>query len=165
MADDLAKLADDLEAFARSLQNQRLLSRIGLAAERLIKDRTRRGVDFEERVFERAPTAEAGSPYSPGHAQKRADQGLPTGLINLQFTLYGGSMEAFDHVVARDLQSVALRFTSARAERIMRFHNIEGAGKSKVIRKNIGLSRRDLDRIKDLVEDHVGDQIKLFDFN
>lgn len=153
-----------LITLASALYSQKLMNRAGLAGVRRIQSRTRRGVDFEGRPFVSAPTAEAGSPYSPGHRSRREAKGLPVDKVNLQMTLYGGSMQTFTHTVAADFSSVALGFESARAERIMRFHNVDGAGRSRVIRQNIRLSGKDITDIEALVEDHVRDLITTYGF-
>ncbi len=136
----------ELLAFADDLRSRELLGTLGLSVERRIRKRTRKGVDYQGREFKE---------YSEAHAARRKRKGLPTDAVNLQFTLYGGSMDHLDHVVARDLSSVEVLFTSERAERIMRYHNVEGAGKSKVIRQNMGLSEQDEQDLRRLTGDFV----------
>ncbi len=154
MADDLQRLEQDLQELADGLQDQRLLRRIGLSVERRVRQRTRQGVDFEDSPFQ---------DYSESYAKKRERKDLPTDKVNLQYTLYGGSMEQLDHVIARDLSGVEVLFATERAEDIMRYHNVEGAGESKVIRQNMGVTEEDIDEIEDLVGQHIDDLLSIHD--
>src|SRR5690606_20105304 len=50
-ANNLGALAGDLQKLARQLINQRMLNRLGLASIRIVKTRTRRGIDVEGQPF------------------------------------------------------------------------------------------------------------------
>ncbi len=160
MPDSFKKLAGDLEDLADLLMNQELMNKIGLGVIRRNAQRTRRGVDAAGRPFVAAPTARPGSPYSPGHARRRTRRGLPTDKINFQFTLYGGSLEALNHVINRDLSDIHIMFTNPRAARIMAYHNVSGAGRSRVIRETLGLNAEDISMIETLVGKHADDALK-----
>lgn len=146
----LFSLIQDLRIFSDKLEDQQRLSRIGLGGIRNIKERTRRGVDVDGRPFE---------PYSEGHARKRRAKGLPTSRVDLKFSLYDGMMDQIDHVIARDLRSVAIVIEDDEKEQLAVYHNIEGAGRSRVIREFFGLSDDEIDAIEELVGDDIDDQL------
>ncbi len=148
-------IARDLEKLAALLQSQRLQNKIGLAAERKIKTLTRAGKDFKGRTFPAAPTAEPGSPYSPGHRRRRekghgSGKALQIHRKDLIFSEQGGMLEKIDHVVGRNLASVAIIIDDDRKSKIAGFL-MAGAGRSKVKHEFFGLSKRSVSEIKTLV--------------
>lgn len=128
------------------LHAQRQLNRLGLAVQRIIRRRTRRGIGVDGERFQ---------DYSDGHTRKREAKGLPTDTVDLTFSLYDGMMQAIDHVIANDYASVALLIDDRRKHQIARYHNIEGAGKSKVIRRFWGLSDEEEGEVFNLFKEDV----------
>lgn len=156
-ADDLAKA---LDRFADLLSSQRLMNKVGLAARRHITRLTRSGLDFEEKAFPTAPTAEAGSPYSPGHRKKRLKADLPINKKNLRFTEYDSALGHLDHVVARDFVGVVVLIEDPEKAQIIDWLE-QGAGSSKVKHAVMGLSDRNRSRINDLLGIEVDEYLRI----
>jgi hypothetical protein len=70
------------EAIARGLDTSSMFINMGEYLKLAIKERTARGVDVFGQSF---------IPYSASHAERRAEKGLPTDIVDLFFT---GSMMA-----------------------------------------------------------------------
>jgi hypothetical protein len=150
---------DGLEAALRkagdAFQNQKLLNKLGLGGIRLIKKRTRKGKNVQGQPFDRAPSAEGSSPYSPGHERKREKKGLPTGRIDFVFSLYGGMMEKIDHTVTNDLSDVTITIQDDDKRQIARYWNVEGAGPGEMIRRFWGLSGEETEKVRGLATDTI----------
>ncbi|MEO1479704.1 MAG: hypothetical protein AAFV01_14115 [Bacteroidota bacterium] len=146
-----------LQALSRGLYNERLLNQLGLGAVRLIRERTRRGQGLDG----------AFQAYSKGYARlKDQADGTSSDTVTLE---YGVKLRAGTVVVNRydsmlskleskaDTQrdQVYVRFSQPRAEQIARYHQIDGAGKSKVKRRFFGLTELDAQKLGRLVEDDV----------
>lgn len=132
---DIENLLWDL---IEQLEGEKLLTKLGLAGERIIKKRTREGKDYEGKKF---------APYSEGHKRKRKKLGLPVNKVNLQMDDISGMMADLKHVVLRDEQSVQLEFASPDKETLAEYHNISGAGKSRVKREFYKLADKEQERI------------------
>jgi len=120
-----------------ALHSQAFYNKLGLAAIRIIKDRTSKGKDVYGKTFES---------YSDPYAKLRESKGINTHPVNMRFSdLFGrgtgGMMNKIGHVVANDLNSVAVLIKDPIKEQIAVYHNIQGAGKGKVIRKFWGIER------------------------
>lgn len=118
-------------------------NKLALGAIRLIKKRTRQGIDISGNPF---------IPYSKKYARKRERAGKETSIVNLVYDDYFGMMNKIDHIVARDLSSVSILIDDKEKSQIARYHNIEGAGKGKVIRKFWGLSEEEEAQLGELAE-------------
>lgn len=156
MPDDLQKLRDDFRDLGKRLVDQKLLNKIGLAGIRRIKDRTRRGVDYLGLSFKA---------YSEGHAKKRRKLGLPTGHVDLVFSLYDGMMQQLDHMVFRDLSGLSILIDDNEKQQLAVWHNIEGAGRSRVKREFFNLSDADVDEIDTLVGVHIDGLLESLSLN
>lgn len=150
MSDNLAKIRR-LRAVAELVYNQELLTKVGLAYESVVRKRTRAGLDIHGKAFQ---------PYSPAYEGVRSRSGEPTHPVNLTMDHFTGMLASVDHVVFNDLSSVMAFVEGSRKRgkktvtnaQIGRYHAIDGAGKSKVIRKWWGLSDKELKDIEDLIE-------------
>jgi hypothetical protein len=171
---ELDDLAGDLGRLGAAFHSQKLLNRLGLGAIRRVKDRTRRGLDVHGNPFQ---------PYSDEYRQLKLDAGLKTpdpartvtlswGVRRLKRTSKDepGAIEAswtdtmldyLGHLVSPDLDAVEVFFTNPRKEKLARFHSIDGAGRSKIIREFFALSGDDLDALAGLVEGDVNELLKL----
>jgi len=114
----------------QALKSQEFYSKLGLAAIKLMKDRTRRGVDVEGKSFQ---------PYSESYKKVRAKAGLPVHPVTLIFDDVQGMLTKIDHIVANDFSHVSVLIDDAAKAQIARYHQIEGASKKKIIRKFWGI--------------------------
>lgn len=118
------------KTIAHRLMNQQFWNKIALRAIRIIQVRTRAGKDVTGMPFRT---------YSKGYLRKRERKGIvPANAITLRFSR-NGMMQQIDHVVANDLESVQILFKDDRAKKLAYYHNISGAGKSKIIRRFLGI--------------------------
>ncbi len=160
MADDANELASDLRAFAEQLQSQKLLNRLGLGAIRLIKTRTRLGIDVDGRPFPSATDAKDG-PYSRSHKRKREKRGLPTSIKNLEFSLHDGMLQKVDHVVSADFTSVSVLIDDPKKALIARYLNDDGAGKNKMKHRFWELNLEEEAKLQTLADAHVAELLTL----
>lgn len=137
--DDIAQVLDDTLNGLRSRAN---LNKYGLAGIRLIKKRTREGIDVHGQGFQA---------YSEGHKKKRKAQGLPTQIVNLEFNDVEGMLAQIDHILNPDLDGVEIDILDPEKRRIARYHNIEGAGRSRVKREFFDLNDEERASIVQLV--------------
>lgn len=135
------------------IQNQAILHKLGLAMERIIRKRTRAGEDIHGNKFPE---------YSEGHAKKRKKLNLQTEPVNLEMDTVDGMMHQLDSVISNDLSDVALVIDDPEKEQIASFHNIQGAGKSKVKREFWGIYKEEEKQLFDLFEEDVKKLIKNF---
>ncbi len=134
-----------------ALKNQQLWNKLGLAAIRLIRIRTRKGKDVDGKDFKK---------YSAGYKKKREKAGLPTHPVNLEFANVGSMLHKIDHVIYNEFDGVSVLIDDPHKEQIARYHNIEGAGKSKVIRKFWGINKEEEDKLVDIAAREVENIIK-----
>jgi hypothetical protein len=131
-------LSPDFEPIAQKIadlfENRKALNRLGLMAERMIQSRTRKGIDVHGRRFRN---------YSDQHAEKREAEGLETNTVNLEFSVYDGMLKQIGYLF-RDEATVELYFLNERSERLATYHNVDGAGKGKIIREFWNLSEEEL---------------------
>jgi len=127
----------------KSLGQKARLEKLGLAAAFLIKQRTVEGKDIDGNEFQ---------DYSEGHAVRRRKENLPTHPVNLEFNNIDGMMHGIDHLVSRSSSKVAVYIRGSRNRRISRYHNIMGAGKSKVKRRFWGLNDDEQNNVAELVQ-------------
>lgn len=112
---------------AKNFLNQQFWNKLALAAQRIVRARTRKGLDSAGQPFKK---------YSPGYLKKRQAEGIiAADTVNLEFSRQGGMLKAIDHMVSNNLESVTIFFNDKRAEQLAIYHNTMGAGKSKIIRK------------------------------
>lgn len=126
---------------------QKILEREGLKVIRIIKDRTRKGLDIDGNPF-RA--------YTFKYMEYKQKLGfIKLSEVNLTLHPKDGMMGRIDSKVDLSDNSLTVYINSADKERLALYHNIEGAGKSRVIRRFWGLS----DKEKMLISDDVQKQI------
>lgn len=151
MASD--NLQTSFERLLESVRNQTLLNKLGLAMERIIKKRTREGVDVYGNRFQE---------YSEGHKTRRKRLNLQTEPVNLEMNTVDGMMHKLDSVIASDLSDVALIIDDPEKEQIASFHNVQGAGKSKVKRVFWGINEQEEKQLFDLFEEDISELIDNF---
>jgi hypothetical protein len=135
-----------LQASVDALYNQAVLNKAGLAALRIIKDRTRKGRQISGGAFK------GGARYSPGHEERRKAAGLPVNLINLEFNDIDGMLQKADHVVFNDYSGVALDIMNERKRRIAYYLSVSGAGKNRVKFPFWGLNEQEEGTVAALIE-------------
>lgn len=158
-------LTDDLNQLASLLQSGALQNKLGLAAIRIIRTHTRKGQDADGNDFPAAPTATGGSPYSPGHARKRArglgaGKALTTARKTLEYSEHGGMLSKIDHIVARDMEAVSVIIDDPAKEEIAGFL-MQGAGTSRVKHNFFDLSDQSVTKINSLAEREVDQYLTL----
>jgi hypothetical protein len=134
-----------------ALKSQTLWNKVGLAGIRIIRKRTREGTDVEGKSFQE---------YSEGYAKKRERAGLPTHPVNLQFDDIQGMLMMVDHEVFNTLDGVKIFINDSAKEQLAVYHNIEGAGKGKVIRRFWGFNEFENEQLSDLAEKEVANILK-----
>jgi len=140
-----------LNRILKGFQSQRLLNMLGLAVRRIIQDRTRKGVDVEGKPFKE---------YSKGHARKREKLDLPVYPVNLQMDDVEGMLRKIDHAITREFEELKVFIDDPEKEQIARYHNILGAGKSKVIRRFWGLNDTEINKIHQIVGLEIANVLK-----
>lgn len=120
-----------------------VLTKVGEAYEVIVRNRTRQGRDLHGKTFK---------PYSPGYKRIRERAGEPTHPVNLTMDHFTGMLASIDHTVFNDMSGVQAYIEGDSKAQIARYHAIEGAGKSKVIREFWGLSDEESNKIRDLIE-------------
>lgn len=140
-----------LTLLQKRIKDNKLLNKIGFSIEKMIQDRTEKGESVDGTSFQ---------PYSQQYAQKRAQHGLPTSPVDLKWNQHSGMMSSLDHKLSRDSQRLGVYIRGSRNRRIARYHNIKGAGKSKVIRRFMGITRKEEERLVDFYEDGLNDIVK-----
>jgi len=144
MASDIGKLKQVFADILDGIHSQKMMNKLGLAQQRNIQKRTREGRDLLENAFR---------PYNPIYARRKTRKtGIPTNVVNLIYDDVNGMMKSIDHVVFNDFTGVELFFTDDQKKRLAEFHNILGAGKSKVIRNFWGVSKPEEESLAELVE-------------
>lgn len=118
------------EKILKALKSQEFYNILGLAAIKIIKDRTRKGKDVKGKKF---------TPYSESYKKVRERAGLPTSPVSLTFDDISGMLTKVDHVVANDFSHVSVLIDDAAKAQIAKYHNELGASKKKVIREFWGI--------------------------
>ncbi|MBN8586904.1 MAG: hypothetical protein J0L94_01120 [Rhodothermia bacterium] len=136
------QLSADLQRMIPRVMREMPASEVGLFIEALIRERTRQG------NFLHGSSTKG---YSKGHALKRARRGLPGSRVDL---LFQGRMLAAMHSRARaSTSSIRIEvgylpaISEVNATRIAEYHNTLGAGRSRIIRRFIGLTDSEAQRI------------------
>lgn len=131
-------------ALLDTLRLQVFWNKISLAVNRIIQERTRKGIGVGGEAFK---------PYSEQYAKKRGRAGLPINPPDLKFDEKSGMMKRIDHEIFNDYKAVEIFINSPEKEQLAIYHNIMGAGKSKVIRRFWGLSEEEKEKIYELIDE------------
>jgi hypothetical protein len=160
---DLEELNDDLAIFAEAIRNQEMLNKLGLAAERRIRKRTRQGKSVEGDRFQ-TPADDTLGAYSESHGERREEKGLPTDKINLQFSLYDGMLEQMTYDVSQDLDGVELYFDDEEKAQLAYYITEKGIGNTGGHTYNFfGLNEEDNREIEKIIDDHLTETLELAD--
>jgi hypothetical protein len=138
------------------------LSEIGILAIEAINDNVRRGVDGDGAPFEKYKSVRHWMKKNRKRLTKtQKKQGktaeevfgasAKSAQVDLQQT--GEMLAALTYRVDAPKNSVTLFFSTKRAERKAYWHNISGAGKSRILRKFMGLQPGQIAKIKEIVPD------------
>ncbi len=122
----------------RALVTKDAMRQIGFLAVEEIVERTRSGKDRNNRSFAR---------YSPAYRARKQKESGSASPVNL--TGWGAGTHMLDDIaiVGVTEHSVQVGPITARATKLARFHAIDGAGKSRVIRDFLGVSKGFLDKV------------------
>jgi len=131
------------EKLFKALKSQQFYNKLGLAAIKIIKDRTRRGYDINENTF---------GDYSESYKKVRERHNLPTSPITMTFDDVSSMMSKIDHVIANDFSSVSILINDAAKTQIAEYWNISGAGKRQMIKKfwGIGYIESEIKQLADI---------------
>lgn len=133
-------------SFLDSSRRQVFLNKMALAVRYILRKRTSQGMDVDGKPF---------VPYSEKYAKKRAKKGLPITPPDLIFDETSGMMHRIDHEVFNDNKSVEVFINTPEKEQLAIYHNIDGAGESKVLRRFWGLMEGEKQQLFDLAEDEI----------
>lgn len=168
----MAERSNNLPQLLQGLYDQDRLAKLGLGGERIIRVRTREGRAVGGGSFPASSASTsskalkgkyASSPYSDSHARARKKKGLNISLKNLQFTLYGGMLANMTHIVLRSDTGATVRFffRGDRAERLARYHNVQGVGSNRMKHRFFGFSDEEQGRLADLLQQQIDDLIAM----
>ena len=138
---DLDSFAD---AFLDQIEDIKLRNKLGLGALRIIRKRTREGLDVDGNPF---------AEYSESYKPKREANELPTDTPDLAFSVRDGMMQQLRYDLSDG--GVDLGFDTAEKALLASYHNTKGAGRSKVIRLFFGLSTDEEQQLADLIDDDL----------
>ena len=138
---DLDSFAD---AFLDQIEDIKLRNKLGLGALRIIRKRTREGLDVDGNPF---------AEYSESYKPKRERNELPTDTPDLAFSVRDGMMQQLRYDLSDG--GVDLGFDTAEKALLASYHNTKGAGRSKVIRLFFGLSTDEEQQLADLIDDDL----------
>lgn len=126
-----------------ALKKQQFFNKIGLGAIRLIKKRIRSGKDIKGSTFQ---------PYSDNYVLVKSRAGFANPeKVNLTLARVGGMLAAIDHKSVGE-DTVEVYFTDPLKEQLAYYHNVSGAGKSKVLREFFGLNEEEEDTLTELAQ-------------
>lgn len=117
------------------LKSQYIQNQIGITGVHLVQGRTRKGIDIFGNKFK---------PYSKSYARKRRKLNLFTNIVNLKSDANAntGMVNNLTYTVSSDFSTVLIHLRDKSKEKLARFHQILGAGKSKVIRQWVGFTKK-----------------------
>ena len=138
-------LTDALKKITRGLVTGDLLKELSSSARETILERTAAGRDYRGERFR---------PYSKGWKAERAKRGKSTQTVDLNFE--GKMLEDIRAGVDVMGGEARVYFASPASEGKKAFyHNVSGAGGSKVKREFFGLGEADRDALVKIVGDHI----------
>ena len=108
-----------------ALRSQQFYEKLALAVEYLIKQRTRSGMDIDDKSF---------GDYSESYKKVRERHNLPTSPVSMTFDDVSGMLSKIDHVIANDFESASVFINDKAKEQIAYYWNIGGAGRKKMLR-------------------------------
>lgn len=147
------------------LVSAEVMREVGTLAIRLIRTRTMGGRDVQGQPF---------APYTPDYAAKKAKEGLGTtpnltvsgrmlndmavtealpGKASIGFTSSGGSTRGKGLTLIQRSRAVG-------AEDKARYHDVMGAGKSRTLRKFLGLTREEADTVRARVARYLDEIVR-----
>ena len=136
---------------AEIIKDQELLHKIGLQFAQHVRIRTQKGIDVKGHSFR---------PYSDRYAKKRSKAGQPTHPVNLTMDHKTGMLSKIDHFVFKDLSGLQAYISDPEKAQIGRYHHIEGAGKSRVIRQFWGLTDKQIELIRNEIKKDLDELFK-----
>jgi hypothetical protein len=104
----------------KTVQNQRIMHKIGLAARFIIRDRTMQGKDIYGKSFQ---------PYTRAYTRKRQRHNLSVHPVTLTWDPHSGMLKKIKHKVTDKFSSVRIYFTDSEKEQLARYHNYMGVAK------------------------------------
>jgi hypothetical protein len=143
-----------INALADIFLRRQALDRIGLQIGTIIKRRTAQGYDYHGQKFQY---------YSKGHMKKRSAEDLPIANVDLHFSMYDGMMDRIDYSIDNNL--VTMYFSDEKKEQLAFYHNVSGAGRSRVIREFWNLSESEMAQVMALYEEDMNAILKELESN
>lgn len=146
----IARLRKVVDVF----KDREFLQNIALSFQTFVRERT----IMKNKDIHGVPFREYSEEYAK--VRERNNLGLDVDLIFSRLEGTDAMMESIDDLVFKDLSGVAMFMDNERAEELAIYHNIKGAGKSKVIRQFWGLTDEDKEAIVEMIGEHSLDYLK-----
>lgn len=127
-----------------SVVTPEFLSELGEAAVKMIRERTAGGIDVDGRPFQ---------PYSGGWKKERRKHGKASAPVDLNFK--GNMLASMKASVNTTGCEVAVSFENGKEAEKANFHNVSGAGSSRVRRQFLGLTNREVDSLEELLKSRL----------
>jgi hypothetical protein len=127
-----------------SVVTPELLSELGEAVVKIIRERTAGGIDVEGRAFQ---------PYSEGWEKERRKRGKAKAPVDLNFK--GNMLASLKANVNTTGCEVVVSFENAKEAEKANFHNVSGAGSSRVRRQFLGLTNREVDSLEEFLKSRL----------
>ncbi|TAN62859.1 hypothetical protein EPN18_03895 [bacterium] len=121
-----------------------LLSELGEVAVKMLRERMAKGIDVEGRPFQ---------PYSAGWKKARVKRGKASAPVDLNFE--GNMLASMKAIVNAAGGEVAISFENGKEAEKANFHNVSGAGSSKVRRVFLGLTESEADVLEELLKSRL----------
>lgn len=143
------EISEAVVGVSGELVDKELLEKLGRLLRDRIIDRTKRGIGVDGKKLKG---------YSKSYKEKRARAGKQTAHADLTWS--GDMLKNITPGVNVEKGEVVLFFPDQAQREKAWFHNVGGAGKSKVVRKFFAFNDDDVAAIKELVAAHV---VKVFE--
>lgn len=135
---------DKTQEVLRNLTSDQVLNRLGAFLDFIIIRRIERG------QYLNSPGANVNTratrPYNKKYAAKRQAKGFQVATVDMKIT--GITRDNMDHRIGRDVDGPFIEYgylstAEPRARKIAGYHNITGAGESRVLRPWVGLTQEE----------------------
>lgn len=154
----------------RALNSQKIYNKLGLAAIRIIRKRTRQSKDVRGTAFQK---------YTAAYIKRKARLGFANpSKVNLELSKVNGMLASIDYEVVEVLGDedefgyAEVSITDPFKAQLAYYHNVAGAGKGKVIREFWGIELdAELNQLQSIVDEkarevlieEIGDMLSKFD--
>lgn len=128
-----------------------LLERLGMAYRTLVKERTQKGRDVDDKPFR---------PYSSGYLRTRRKKRRPTHPVDLTIDDVTGMISSITYRAEPKASRVISFISDSEKAQIARYHAVLGAGVNRIKRRFWGLSESQEERIRRIINVEIDKKIK-----